>query len=117
MREFHTEDWGRVIHRVDASACRVIMLRRCCGGLKHITVKSLWFQEAVREYLITIEKVPRDAIRAHILVCPSSADELTKHLTELNGFRSLELEDAGRDRGIEDEFGTEIAPRIATVSG
>ena len=48
MREFHTQDWGRIIHRVDASACRAIMLRRGCGGLKHITVKSLWVQEAVR---------------------------------------------------------------------
>ena len=66
-REFHTQDWGRIIHRVDASACRAIMLRRGCGGLKHITVKSLWFQEAVREYLVTIERVLRDAMHAHVL--------------------------------------------------
>ena len=67
MREFHTQDWGRIIHRVDASACRAIMPRRGCGGLKFFTVKSLWVQEAVREYSITIEKVPRDAMHAHIL--------------------------------------------------
>ena len=41
MREFKTSDWGRIIHRVDASACRPIMLKRGCGGLKYITVKSL----------------------------------------------------------------------------
>ena len=76
MREFHTQDWGRIIHRVDAGACRAIMLRRGCGGLEHITVKSLWVQEAVREYLITIERVPRDAMHAHILASPSSVDEL-----------------------------------------
>ena len=70
--------------------------------------KSLWVQEAVREYLITIEKVPRDAMHAHILASPSSADELTKHLTELNGFRSVEPDDAGGDRGIEEEFGAEV---------
>ena len=87
---------------MDASACRAFMLRRSCGGLKHITIKSLWFQEAVREYLITIEKVPRGAMPVHILASPSSADELTKHLTELNGFRSMELEGAGGDRGIEE---------------
>ena len=74
--------WGRIIHRVDAGACRAIMLRRGRGGLKHVTVKSLWVQEAVREYLIPIERVPRDAIHAHILASPSSADELEKHLTE-----------------------------------
>ena len=43
---------SRIVHRVDASACRVIMLRRGCGGLKHIIVKSLWVQEAAREYSI-----------------------------------------------------------------
>ena len=96
MREFHTQDWGRIIHRVDASACRAIMLRRGFGGLKHITVKSLWVQEAVR------------AMHAHILASPSSADELKKHLTDLNGFRNLEFEDAGGDRGIEEELDTEM---------
>ena len=50
MREFKTNDWGRIVHRVDANACRAIMLRRGCGGLKHMIVKSLWVQEAVREY-------------------------------------------------------------------
>ena len=28
MREFHRQDWGRIVHRLDASACRAIMLRR-----------------------------------------------------------------------------------------
>ena len=108
MREFHTQDWGRIIHLMDASACRAIMLRRGCGELKHITVKSLWVQEGVREYLITIERVPRDAMHAQIFASPPSADELKKHLTELNGFRNLEFEDAGGDRGIEEEFGTQM---------
>ena len=34
MREFNTHDWGRIVHRVDASACRAIMLRRG-GGAHH----------------------------------------------------------------------------------
>ena len=42
IREFKTNDWGRIVHRVDASARRATMLRRGCGGLKHITVTSLW---------------------------------------------------------------------------
>ena len=49
MREFNTNDWGRIVHRVDASACRDIMLRRGCGGLKHITVKTLRVQVASSE--------------------------------------------------------------------
>ena len=28
MREFKADDWRRIVHRVDASACRAIMLRR-----------------------------------------------------------------------------------------
>ena len=59
MREFKSNDWGRIVHRVDASACRATMFRRGCGGLKHITVKSLWVQEAVREYSIEVDGVPR----------------------------------------------------------
>ena len=49
IREFKSNGWGRIVHRVGASACRAIMLRRGCGFLQHITVKSLWVQEAVRE--------------------------------------------------------------------
>ena len=57
MREIKSNDW---VHRVDASACRAIILRRGCGGLEHITVKSLWCQIAVWEYSIAIERVPRE---------------------------------------------------------
>ena len=92
MREFHTQDWGRIIHRLDASACRAIMLRRGCGGLKHITVKSSWVQEAVRDYPITIERVPRDEMHAHILASPSSAKELRNHLTKMNAYRDGDTE-------------------------
>ena len=84
---------GRIIHRVDTSACRATMLRRWCGGLKHITVKSLWVQEAVREYAIEIARISRDEMHAHILASPCSADELTKHLKKLNGCRIKENEE------------------------
>ena len=79
MLECRSKEWGRIIHRVDASACRAIMLRRGCGGLKHITVIPLWVQEAVREYSIAIERVPRDVMHAHVLASQSSAEELRKH--------------------------------------
>ena len=63
------------------------MLRRGCGGLKHITVKSLWVQEAVREYSIRIAGVPRDEMHAHIFASPSSVEELRQHLTKLDAYR------------------------------
>ena len=28
MRDFKSNDWGRIDHRVDVSACRAIMLKR-----------------------------------------------------------------------------------------
>ena len=92
MREFKPNDWGRIVHRVDASACRAIMLRRFCGGLEHITIKSLWVQEAVREYSIEMERISRDEMHAHILGSPSSAEESRTHLTKLNAYRDGEAE-------------------------
>ena len=83
MRELKSNDWGRIVHRVDASACRTIMLRCGCGGLKHITVKSLCFQETVREYSFEVDRVPRDEMHAHFLASPSSAEELGRHLTKI----------------------------------
>ena len=71
MREFKSNDWGWIVHREDASACRAIMLRRGCGGLKKITS-------------IQIDRVTRDEMHAHVLASPSSAEELRKHLTKLN---------------------------------
>ena len=40
-REFRDSSWGKITHRVDASACRAIILRDGCGGLKHITARTL----------------------------------------------------------------------------
>ena len=57
-----------------------------------ITVKSLWVQEAVREYFLEIDRVPRDEMPAHVLASPSSAEELRKHLTKLNAGRDGEAE-------------------------
>ena len=59
---------------------------------QHITVKSLWVQEGVREYSIAIERVPGDVMHAHVLASPSSAEELRKYLTELNAYRDGEAE-------------------------
>ena len=73
---------GLFIVRTQAHV-RAIMLTRGCGGLEHITVKSLWSQEVVREYSIATERVPRNVMHAHVLASPSSAEELRKHLTEL----------------------------------
>ena len=91
MRELKSNDWGRIVHRVDASARRAIMLRRGCGGLKHITVKSLWVQEACGSTQLQL-RVPRDVMHAHLLASPSSTEPPRKHLTELSAYRDGEAE-------------------------
>ena len=55
MREFKTDEWSRIVHRVDASACHHV---------EHVTVKSLWVQEAVREYSIEIDRISGDEMHA-----------------------------------------------------
>ena len=94
MREFQSNDWGRIVHRVDASACRATMLRRRCGGLKHITVKSLWVQEAVRVYSIEIDRVPKrcDA-------CPRPCISIQRGRTEETPDR-VECVQRRRGRGL-----------------
>ena len=59
----------------------------------NISPSNLWVQEAVREYPIAVESVPRDAMHAHVLASPSSEEEFRKHLTELNAYREGEAED------------------------
>ena len=63
---------------------------------QHITVIALLVQEAVRDYSIEIARISRDMMHAHVLASPSSAEELRKHLTELNAFRILESEETER---------------------
>ena len=46
-------------------------------------------QEADREFSIEVQRNPRNEMHAHILASPSSAEELRKHLTELNAFRNF----------------------------
>ena len=77
----------RTTHRVDASACRAIILRRGSGGLKHLSVKTLWVQEAAREYAVKVVRVSRTEMHAHILASPATAEELEQHLAELSAFR------------------------------
>ena len=48
--------------------------------------------EAVREYSIEVDRVPRDEMHAHVLASPSSAEELRRHLTKLNAYRDGEAE-------------------------
>ena len=45
--------------RVDARACRGMVLRKGSGRVKHLSIRYLWTQRAIREYAILVEYVPR----------------------------------------------------------
>ena len=41
--------WGDpLVHALDASACKSMLLLHGSGGLKHLETKNLWVQEAVK---------------------------------------------------------------------
>ena len=59
-----------------------ISLSSHCGYMKQLVNTAI---EKVR--------VSRDEMHDDILASPSSADNLTKHMTRLNGFRTVENEE------------------------
>ena len=75
------------MHQVDATACRAIILRRGSGSLKHLHVKDLWVQAITKELGVSIVKVAREEMHAHILASPARPEELQHHLAALGAFR------------------------------
>ena len=62
-----------------------IMSRRGAGGIKHLQVKDLWVQEAVRQYNINVVKIPREQNVADALASPSTSKDLEVKLTTVGG--------------------------------
>ena len=49
--------------------------------MKHLQVKDLWVQEAIREYGVALVKIPREDNVADALASPSSRGDQDKHLS------------------------------------
>ena len=81
MREFKSNDWGRIVHH---------MLRRGCGGLKQITVRSLGFKKPCVSTLLKLTEFQE--MRCMLTSLPLHPEELRKHLTMLNAYRDGEAE-------------------------
>ena len=73
-----------VRHRVDATACKGIMIRTGAGKVKHLSTRQLWIQEAIRKYGIQIIKIPRDDNVADLLARKCNSRDLAEHLQKLN---------------------------------
>ena len=69
------KDLGRVVPirlHIDSSAALSIKSRTGLGKAKHIEIQHLWFQEAVRNNKLAVEKIPSET---------NSSDLGTKHFT------------------------------------
>ena len=74
LREIQGKTWGDpLVHAVDASACKSMLLRHGSRGLKHLETKNLWVQEAVKSKHIKVVKIAREVNAAVSLACFSAA--------------------------------------------
>ena len=72
----------------DASACRGMLLRHGAGKVKHLSVKQLWSQEAVRCFGIEVYRVARADNPSDILTHSVSYPVAKQQLARFN-FRRL----------------------------
>ena len=100
LRELHGEDYGKVHHCVDASACASLLQRRGTGSVKHLETKELWTQEVVRRFGVRVLKVGRVKNSSDVVASPTAPAEFDSHLAalELVFLGSNEQEDLAQVR-------------------
>ena len=72
-----------LIHQLDASAAKSMLLRQGCGGLKHLDIRTLWVQEAILAEDIDVQKINRTQNTADALCSPNSEKELQTRMQTL----------------------------------
>ena len=85
-----SETWGATPTArlcVDASACKGMVLRHGSGKVKHLSVKQLWVQEAVRAYGVQVSRVSRAENPADLLTHSVSHPTAEKQLQRINADR------------------------------
>jgi len=65
---------------VDSSAAKSIASRTGLGKLRHLGIKFLWLQEAVRRKKVVLSKVRGDVNPADVLTKPKSLDDMKQLL-------------------------------------
>ena len=48
-----------LVHYLDASAAKGVILRKGPGKVKHLEVRQLWGQHMVERYKVDVRKIPR----------------------------------------------------------
>ena len=75
---------------VDSSAAKSIASRTGLGKLRHVEIKFLWLQEAVRKKKVVLSKVRGDVNPADVLTKPKSLDDMK----QLFGFSCIDCCDS-----------------------
>ena len=83
---------------VDASAAKSVASRVGIGKIRHLDVKFLWIQDAVRAGKITIRKVRGVENPADILTKPKSVDEVEDLLKSIGGYMVDKKKDEEKQR-------------------
>ena len=70
--------------KVDANACKGILLRHGAGRVKHLCTKQLWVQGAIESYGLVVRKVPREQNPADVLTHPSMREGFASFLEHMS---------------------------------
>ena len=99
---------GKVRINVDASAAKSVASRVGIGKIRHLDVKFMWIQEAVRAGRIVIRKVRGVENPADILTKPRSIDEVEDLLKSIGGYMMDKKKDDGKQRWADIESDGEV---------
>ena len=89
---------AKVRKHVDASAAKSVASRVGIGKIRHLDVKFLWIQEAVRAGKITIRKVRGVENPVDILTKPKSVDEVEDLLKSIGCYMVDKKRDEEKQR-------------------
>ena len=71
----------------DSSVAKGTITRHGSGRIKHVTIKQLWIQEALKVYGVSIIKIPRSENFADLLTHQCNRTDYDEHLSKVGAIR------------------------------
>ena len=87
--QLHMELTGSTIpdyelhHKIDAAACRGMLLRRGAGAIKHLEVRDMWGQEIIRRLGVILKRIPRKENVSDMMASINAPKDFMEHLSNL----------------------------------
>ena len=72
----------------DSSAAKGTITRHGSGRIKHLTIKQLWIQEALKDYEVAVTKIPRRITSADLLAHPCNSIDFDWNLQRWHSLRN-----------------------------